>query len=78
MHLACLDDPAARAADMQANVIGMLTQDPTQRAAREQEIMGNLTALQAPEQERQRLALEERLFGARKDRCSHRYVWWYA
>ena len=47
----------------QANIIGMLTQDPTQRAAREQEIMGNLTALQAPEQERQRLALEERLFG---------------
>ena len=57
-----LDDPEARA-DEQANVIGMLTQDPTQRAAREQEIMGNLTALQAPEQERQRLALEERLFG---------------
>jgi hypothetical protein len=57
-----LDDPKARA-DEQANVIGMLTQDPTQRAAREQEIMGNLTALQAPEQERQRLALEERLFG---------------
>jgi len=57
-----LDDPQARA-DMEASTIGMLTQDPTQRAAREQEIMGNLTALQAPEQERQRLALEERLFG---------------
>ena len=57
-----LDDPAARAEE-QANVIGMLTQDPTQRGAREQAIMDNLTALQAPEQERQRLALEERLFG---------------
>jgi len=57
-----LDDPQARA-DEQASLIGMLTQDPTQRATREQEIMGNLTALQAPEQERQRLALEERLFG---------------
>jgi len=57
-----LGDPNQRAAE-QANVIGMLTQDPTQRATREQEIMSNLTALQAPEQERQRLALEERLFG---------------
>ena len=57
-----LGDPNQRAAE-QANVIGMLTQDPTQRAAREQEIMSNLTALQAPEQDRQRLALEERLFG---------------
>ena len=57
-----LGDPNQRAAE-QANVIGMLTQDPIQRAAREQEIMSNLTALQAPEQERQRLALEERLFG---------------
>jgi hypothetical protein len=57
-----LDDPAAREQE-QGQIIGMLTQDPTQRAAREQQIMGNLTALQAPEQERQRLALEERLFG---------------
>ena len=57
-----LDDPAAREQE-QGEIIRMLTQDPTQRAAREQEIMGNLTALQAPEQERQRLALEERLFG---------------
>jgi len=57
-----LDDPAAREAE-QGEIIRMLTQDPTQRGAREQEIMGNLTALQAPEQERQRLALEERLFG---------------
>ena len=57
-----LDDPEARA-DEQASVIGMLTQDPTQRGVREQAIMDNLTALQAPEQERQRLALEERLFG---------------
>ena len=57
-----LDDPEARA-DEQASVIGMLTQDPTERGVREQAIMDNLTALQAPEQERQRLALEERLFG---------------
>jgi hypothetical protein len=57
-----LDDPAAREQE-QGQIIGMLTQDPTQRFAREQQIMGNLTALQAPEQERQRLALEERLFG---------------
>ena len=57
-----LDDPAAREQE-QGELIRMLTQDPTQRATREQEIMGNLTALQAPEQERQRLALEERLFG---------------
>ena len=57
-----LDDPAAREAE-QGEMIRLLTQDPSQRATREQEIMGNLTALQAPEQERQRLALEERLFG---------------
>lgn len=57
-----LNDPAAREQE-QGDIIRLLTQDPTQRAAREQEIMGNLTALQAPEQERQRLALEERLFG---------------
>ena len=57
-----LNDPAAREQE-QGDIIRLLTQDPTQRAAREQEIMGNLTALQAPEQERERLALEERLFG---------------
>ena len=57
-----LNDPAAREQE-QGDIIRLLTQDPAQRAAREQEIMGNLTALQAPEQERERLALEERLFG---------------
>jgi hypothetical protein len=57
-----LDDPAAREQE-QGEIIRMLTQDPTQRGTREQAIMDNLTALQAPEQERQRLALEERLFG---------------
>ena len=57
-----LDDPQARA-DEQASLIGMLTQDPTQRAAREQEMYNRLQAVQRPEQERSRLALEERLFG---------------
>jgi hypothetical protein len=41
----------------------MLTQDPSQRAAREQDIFGRMQATLQPEQERQRLALEERLFG---------------
>lgn len=57
-----LSDPAQREQEQTA-LINMLTQDPMARAAREQEIMGNLTALQAPEQERQRLGLEERLYG---------------
>jgi len=57
-----LGDPAARAEE-QANVIGMLTQDPSQRAAREQEIFGRLQATLTPEQERARLGLEERLAG---------------
>ncbi len=57
-----LDDPAAREAE-QGEMIRLLTQDPSQRGAREQAIMDNLTDLQAPEQERQRLALEERLLG---------------
>ena len=57
-----LSDPAQREQEQTA-LINMLTQDPTARAAREQEIMDNLTALQAPEQERQRLGLEERLYG---------------
>ena len=51
-----------RAAE-QANVIGMLTQDPMQRAAREQDIFGRMQATLAPEQERARLGLEERLAG---------------
>jgi hypothetical protein len=57
-----LDDPAAREAE-QGQIIGMLTQDPSQRAAREQDIFGRMQATLQPEQERQRLALEERLFG---------------
>ena len=57
-----LGDPAARAEE-QANVIGMLTQDPSQRAAREQDIFGRLQATMTPEQERARLQLEERLAG---------------
>ena len=52
-----LDDPAAREQE-QGELIRMLTQDPTQRGSREQAIMDNLTALQAPEQEtRSRLGL---------------------
>ena len=50
-------------AEEQANVLGMLTQDPSQRAAREQEIFGRLQATLTPEQERARLGLEERLAG---------------
>jgi hypothetical protein len=57
-----LDNPAAREAE-QGQIIGMLTQDPSQRAAREQDIFGRMQATLQPEQERQRLALEERLFG---------------
>ena len=50
-------------AQEQANVIGMLTQDPSQRATREQDIFGRLQATLQPEQERARLQLEERLAG---------------
>ena len=57
-----LGSPEQRAAE-QANVIGMLTQDPMQRAAREQDIFGRMQATLAPEQERARLGLEERLSG---------------
>jgi hypothetical protein len=57
-----LDDPAQRDAEQSA-IIGMLTQDPSQRASREQDIFGRMQATLQPEQERQRLALEERLFG---------------
>lgn len=56
-----LGDPAAREAE-QANIIGMLTQDPAERASREQEIFNRMQAAVAPEQERLRMAQEERLF----------------
>ena len=56
-----LSDPTQRAQE-QASLIGMLTQDPSQRAAREQDIFNRLQAVQAPETERARLGLEERLF----------------
>lgn len=55
-----LGDPAARQQEQEA-VIGMLTQDPSQRAARESDIFGRLTAAQQPEQKRARLELEQRL-----------------
>jgi hypothetical protein len=55
-----LNDPVARAG-MQAETIGMLTQDPMQRATREQDIFGRMQATLQPEQERARLGLEERL-----------------
>jgi hypothetical protein len=55
-----LNDPEARAAE-QGQIIGMLTQDPAQRAGREQDIYNRMLEAQRPEQERQRMALEERL-----------------
>ena len=57
-----LGDPAQREAEQSA-LIGMLTQDPAARATRESDIFGRLEAMQAPERERARLQLEERLFG---------------
>jgi hypothetical protein len=57
-----LGDPAQREAEQTA-LIGMLTQDPSQRAGREAEIFSRLEAMQAPERERARLGLEERLAG---------------
>ena len=57
-----LGSPEARQQE-QENVIGMLTQDPMQRAMREQDIFGRMQATLAPEQERARLGLEERLAG---------------
>jgi len=57
-----LSDPAQREAEQTA-LIGMLTQDPAQRATREADIFQRLEATQAPERERARLQLEERLFG---------------
>ena len=55
-----LGDPEARKQEQEA-VIGMLTQDPSQRATRESDIFGRLTAAQRPEQERAQLELEQRL-----------------
>jgi hypothetical protein len=57
-----LGDPMARGEE-QTNIIGMLTQDPAQRAGREADIFQRLEAMQAPERERARLGLEERLLG---------------
>lgn len=57
-----LGDPAQREQEQSA-LIGMLTQDPTQRASREADIFQRLEAMQAPERERAGLQLEERLFG---------------
>ena len=55
-----LGSPEERAAE-QANIVGMLTQGG--QGGREAEIMQRLQAAVAPEQERQRMALESRLFG---------------
>jgi hypothetical protein len=55
-----LGSPEARDAE-QANIIGMLTQGG--QGGREAEIMQRLQASVAPEQERARMALEERLLG---------------
>lgn len=57
-----LGDPAAREAE-QAAVIGMLTPQAGEMAAREADIYSRLEAMQAPERERARLQLEERLAG---------------
>lgn len=56
-----LGSPEARAEE-QANIIGMLTQDPAQRATREKELYDRIRATQTPEEQREALALEERLF----------------
>jgi hypothetical protein len=45
----------------QTNLINMLTQTPEDRATREQQLFDRLEAIQAPERERARLGLEERL-----------------
>lgn len=57
-----LGSPEQRAAE-QASIIGMLTQDPSQRASREQEMYNRLRAVQQPEEARKALELEQRLFG---------------
>ena len=56
-----LGSPEARQAE-QENIIGMLTQDPSQRAGREQELYNRLRAVQEPEEQRKQLELEQRLF----------------
>jgi len=55
-----LSDPTKRGED-QTNVINMLTQTPEARATREQQLFDRLEAIQAPERERARLNLEQRL-----------------
>lgn len=57
--LGFLDDPAAREAE-QTSLINMLTQGG--QGGREADIMARLQAAVAPENERARMALEERLF----------------
>ena len=57
-----LASPEQRAAE-QAGVIGMLTPQAGEMAARETDIFSRLEAMQVPERERARLQLEERLFG---------------
>ena len=57
-------DPMQQAAAQQAyglggQFMGMAGQDPMQR---ERDIYGNIRAMQSPEEQRQRMALEERLF----------------
>ena len=56
-----LGSPEARAAE-QANIVGMLTGAGGGTQQREADIMQRLQAAVSPEQERQRMALEERLF----------------
>lgn len=56
-----LGDPAQRKAE-QDSIIAMLTQDPSQRAGREQDLYDRIRATQMPEEQRNALALEERLF----------------
>jgi hypothetical protein len=55
-----LGDPAQREEEQSA-VIGMLTQAPSQRAAREQELYNRFEGMQQPARERAALELEERL-----------------
>lgn len=55
-----LGDPAKRG-DEQTSMINMLTGGGTDRGTREAEIMSRLQAAQAPQQERARLGLEQRL-----------------
>lgn len=57
-----LGSPEQRAQE-QANVVGMLTGVGVSPQQREAEIMQRLQAAVSPEQERQRMALEERLLG---------------